>query len=79
MHLPYSTIYFQVFARETIVREITDQSDVYVSLERRLGEFMATLANVSRLYGDLEHKYISLEDRVNKYGKCWREHKMWYD
>ncbi|XP_045197669.2 uncharacterized protein LOC123552241 [Mercenaria mercenaria] len=55
----------QVFARETIAREINDQSDIYGSLDRKLALFLEKLDNVTHEYANLESKYKELSARVN--------------
>ncbi|WAR08931.1 hypothetical protein MAR_018889 [Mya arenaria] len=54
----------QVFARETIARGIIDQSDVYVSMDKKLEEFLAKMDNISTQYAELESKYKHLEGRI---------------
>lgn len=58
----------QVYARETIVREINDQSDIYGTLERKLTIFLGKLDNVTKEYAQLEFKYKELSERVNSDG-----------
>ncbi|KAL4233012.1 hypothetical protein ACF0H5_007698 [Mactra antiquata] len=54
----------QVFARETIAREINDHADVYGSMDRQLMMFLEKLDNVSNAYAQLEMKYTDLANRV---------------
>ena len=54
----------QVFARETITREITDQSDIYESMDKKFAQFIEHLENVTSMYTELESKYKQLSSRV---------------
>lgn len=64
MHILELAFREQVFARETISREITDQSDVYEEIDKKLGIFLEKLENMTNKYADLESKYKLLSDRV---------------
>ena len=71
LHLLEIAFKEQVFARETIVREINDQSDIYGSLDRKLALFLEKLDNVTQEYVNLESKYKELSTRVNSDGMCF--------
>jgi hypothetical protein len=71
LHLLEIAFKEQVFARETIVREINDQSDVYGSLDRKLALFLEKLDNVTHEYVNLELKYKELSSRVDSDGTCY--------
>lgn len=69
MHMLEMAFKEQVFARETISREITDQSDFYESMDKKLELFLEKLSNVSRLNEGLEAKHRHLSDRVYSDGE----------
>ena len=60
----------QVFARETIAKEVNDQTDIYTDLEQKLAEVLQELSNISVNYKLLEAKYKNLSDRIYSDGKC---------
>ena len=54
----------QVFARESIAREITNQSDVYGELESKMAIFLEKLDNMSTQFHVLDAKLKTLSSRV---------------
>ena len=54
----------QVFARESITREITNQSDIYESLETKMTLFLEKLDNMSFEFQKLDKKLQDLSSRV---------------
>ena len=59
----------QVFARESIAREITNQSDVYGALETKLVMFLEKLDNMSIQFHKLDARFKDLSARVYSDGK----------
>ena len=59
----------QVFARESIAREITNQSDVYGVLETKITLFLEKLDNMSFEFHKLDRKFKDLSSRVYSDGK----------
>ena len=55
----------QVFARESIAREITNQSDVYEILDSKVALFLQKLDNMSRQFQKLDTKLKTLSARVS--------------
>ncbi|KAL3881369.1 hypothetical protein ACJMK2_027817, partial [Sinanodonta woodiana] len=54
----------QVYARESITREVFNQSDINKLLNAKLTIFLEQLNNLSHRYNDLELKYKELSSRV---------------
>lgn len=69
VHLLEMAFKEQVFARETIVRDINDQSDIYGSLDSKMTMFLEKLNNVTMEFTALETKYKLLSARVHSDGK----------
>lgn len=59
----------QVFARETIAREISNQSDVYEVLESKMTLFLEKLDNMSAEFNKLDKKLKDLSARVYSDGR----------
>ena len=55
----------QVFARESIAREITNQSDVYEILDRKVALFLQKLDNMTWQFQKLDTKLKTLSARVS--------------
>ena len=55
----------QVFARESIAREITNQSDVYELLDSKVALFLQKLDNMSWQFQKLDTKLKTLSSRVS--------------
>ena len=55
----------QVFARESIAREITNQSDVYEILDSKVALFLQKLDNMSWQFQKLDTKLKTLSARVS--------------
>ncbi|KAK3577399.1 hypothetical protein CHS0354_032247 [Potamilus streckersoni] len=55
----------QVYARESIAREVFNQSDLNKLLNAKLAMFLQQLNNLSHKYNDLELKYKELSTRVH--------------
>ena len=55
----------QVFARESIAREITNQSDVYEMLDSKVALFLQKLDNMSWQFQKLDTKLKTLSARVS--------------
>ena len=60
----------QVFARESITREITNQSDIYGDLETKMTLFLEKLDNMSFEFQKLDKKLNELSSRVYSDGNC---------
>ena len=60
----------QVFARESITREITNQSDIYGGLETKMALFLEKLDNMSFECLKLDKKLNDLSSRVYSDGNC---------
>ncbi|KAH3746586.1 uncharacterized protein LOC127848537 [Dreissena polymorpha] len=55
----------QTFARETIAREVSDQTNTYESLEKKIASVLDRLTNISSLFSDLQMKFDQLERKAN--------------
>ncbi|KAH3746514.1 hypothetical protein DPMN_180922 [Dreissena polymorpha] len=55
----------QTFAKETIAREVSDQTNIYESLEKKIASVLDRLTNISNLFSDLQMRLDQLEKKAN--------------
>lgn len=55
----------QTFARETIAREVNDQTYTYESLDKKMSSVLDRLTTISSLYSELQMRLDQLEKKAN--------------